>query len=118
SDRAITREELLVLITMLPYQKAQKQLKAFLDRFPLDNELRELSLAMAELHNDARLEKLHESALSGQVADDFTWLYGMRLLMLIGYVFLIRFILNMRSGRLTAAVNETEAQDINAGEQS
>ena len=117
SDRAITRDELLVLISMLPYRRAQKQLKSYLDRFPLDTELRELSLAMAEVHNDARLEKLHESALSGQAVDDFTGLYGMRLLMLLGYVFLIRFILSMRPGRLKAAVNEAEARDINAGEQ-
>lgn len=115
-DRAITRDELLVLISMLPYRRAQKQLKAFLDRFPRDNELRELSLAMAELHNDARLEKLHESALSGQIAEDFTWLYVVRLLMLLGYVFLIRLILNMRPGVLKTAANGKQAPDIKAGE--
>ena len=115
-DRAITRDELLVLISMLPYRRAQKQLKAFLDRFPRDNELRELSLAMAELHNDARLEKLHESALSGQIAEDFTWLYVVRLLMLLGYVFLIRLILNMRPGVLKTAANGEQAPDIKAGE--
>lgn len=116
-DRAITRDELLVLISMLPYRKAQKQLKAFLDRFPLDTELRELSLAMAELHNDARLAKLHESAISGQTVDDFTWLYGMRLLMLLGYVFLIRSILSFRKYRHKAVMASPDAPEEHAGEQ-
>jgi len=116
-DRAITRDELLLLISMLPYRKAQKQLKAFLDRFPLDTELRELSLAMAELHNDARLAKLHESAISGQTVDDFTWLYGMRMLMLLGYVFLIRSILSFRKYRHKAVMASPDAPEEHAGEQ-
>jgi hypothetical protein len=116
-DRAIARDELLVLISMLPYRRAQKQLRSYLNRFPLDTELRELSLAMAELHNDARLEKLHESALSGQAIDDFTWLYGMRLLMLLGYVFLIRLILSFRKSMPKAATALQDIPEENAGEQ-
>ena len=116
NDRAITRDELLVLISMLPYRRAQRQLKSYLDRFPLDTELRELSLAMAEVHNDARLERLHESALSGQAVDDFTWLYGMRLLMLIGYIFTIRLILSFRNNRLKAVMASPDAPEEQAGE--
>ncbi|KAF1081199.1 MAG: hypothetical protein GQF41_2467 [Candidatus Rifleibacterium amylolyticum] len=115
-NRALTRDELMVLITMLPYQRAQKQLRRYLDRFPLDTELRELSLAMAELHNDARLEKLHESALSGQAVDDYTWLYGMRLLMLLGYIFTIRLILSFRKNRLKAVMASPDAPEEQAGE--
>ncbi|HAE39175.1 MAG TPA: hypothetical protein DCG57_11130 [Candidatus Riflebacteria bacterium] len=102
-ERPLTRDELLILITLLPYKRAQKQLIGFLSRFPQDIELRELSLAMAELHGDERLYQLHSSALFGQTLDSYNWVYGMRLLMLLGYVFLIRFLLSFSLKRRTPA---------------
>lgn len=116
-ERPITREELLILVSMLPYKCAQKQLTGFLDRFSNDTELRELSLAMAELYKDARQQRLHDSALSGQTIDSFTWLYGMRLLMLLGYVFLIRLILSFKVGGPAKAGPGPEAYGKKAGEQ-
>lgn len=117
SDKAITRDELFVLISMLPYQKAQKQLKAFLDRFPLDKDLRELSLALADLHNDEKTQRLQSSALIESNMNGQTGVYILRVLMLIGFIILLRLLIKMHSGRPGMKRSVSPGSAKNAGEQ-
>ncbi len=87
-ERPLLRKELIILIAMLPYQQAQKQLQNYLDRFPGDTEIRELSLAMAaldknhpEITRQSQSFKLPETGDSSTVSMPGGYFYELKLIM-------------------------------------
>jgi len=90
-NRQVTRDELVILITLLPYKSAQKQLASYLARFPADSELRKLSLAMANLYRDHRIQILQDSAFNDSTSSN-TLLYTHEFLLLTASILILAFI--------------------------